>query len=96
MLRSAEQLTPKTYGAGCTVAWQTDDADVMGKIFAAKLGTEADAVCFGQELLLQFNVAESAARLVARRGQVIVIMGRSQFHGQQIFSADVPPMTKAM
>jgi len=32
----------KTDGAGGTVARKADDADVVGKVFATKLGTNAD------------------------------------------------------
>ena len=63
---------------------QTDDADVVGKIFAAKLGAETNLVGFFQQLLLQLHVAEGTPCLVASRRQIVVVVRRGQFDGQQV------------
>ena len=56
-------------GAAGTVTRQTDNADVVSHVFAAELCAEPDVVGFLQQLLLQVDVAEGTACLVARRGQ---------------------------
>ena len=66
------------------MAGQTHHADVMSKAFAAKLCAKANLVGLFKQLLLQFDVTESTARLVTCGRQVVIIVGRSQFHGEQV------------
>ena len=66
------------------MARQADDAHVVGEIFAAELRAESDLVRLFQHLLLQFHVAERASRGVARGGQVVVVVGGGELHGQQV------------
>ena len=69
-----------TEWAGCAVAGQTDNPNVVGEVFAAELGADAELLCRLLELLLEFDIAE--------RLTVIIAGGRQA-------SAEVPPMTKA-
>ena len=71
-------------GAGGTVTGQTDDADVVGKMLTAELCAESNLVGFEQELLLEVDVAEGASGLIARGGQVVVILDRGELHREQV------------
>ena len=66
------------------MAWKTDDAYVVCEILAAELCAQAYLVALLQELLLQFHVAEGTACLVARGGEVIVEVSRSQLNREQV------------
>ena len=66
------------------MARQTNDANIVGEILAAKLCAEADVVRFAEQFLLQFYIAESAAGLVAGCRESVIIMRRSQFHRQEV------------
>ena len=72
-------------GTRSAVARQSDDADVVRQMFAAELCAKPDFMGFLQQFLLQVDVAEGASRLVARRGQRVVVFNRREFHGQQVF-----------
>ena len=63
---------------------QTNHADVVCQILAAKLCTQTDFVGFLQEFLFQIYIAEGTACLVASGGQRIVVFDRGKFHRQQI------------
>ena len=71
-------------GARGAVARQADDADVVGQIFAAELRSKPDFLGFLEQFFFQVDVAEGASRLVARRGQRIVVFNRREFHRQQV------------
>ena len=71
-------------GAGGTVTGQTDDANVVGKMLAAELCTKSNLVGFEQEFLLEVDVAEGTSGLIARGGQVVVILDRSELHREQV------------
>ena len=73
------------YRQTCAVAGQTNYTNIVGKIFTAKLSTKSYLIGLFEQLFLQFEVAESTAGLVARSGEVIVVVSRSQFHGHQVF-----------
>jgi len=60
---------------GCAMARQSDNPDVVGEIFPAELGTDAEFVSFLQEFLLQFDVAKCLAMLVPFGRQLIKIFG---------------------
>ena len=66
------------------MAWQTDHTDVVCKIFSSKLCAEANLVCLLQQLLFEVDVAECAACLVASGWQVIVVLYRGEFHGEEV------------
>ena len=63
---------------------QTDDTDVVSQGLATKLGTEANLVGFLQELVLEVDIAESTTGLIARGGQTVVELDRSELHRQQV------------
>ena len=67
------------------MARQTDNAYVVRHILASELRAETYLVCLLQQLFLQFDVAEGTSCLVARGRQRVVVMGGSQFDGQQVF-----------
>ena len=63
---------------------QAYDADVVCIVFAAELSAKTDVVGLFKHFLLQFNVAESAACLIACCRKRVVIMGGCQFNCQQV------------
>ena len=63
---------------------QTDDADVVSQGLAAKLCTQANLVSLVEQFLLQVDVTEGAARLVARGGQRVVVLDAGQLDRQQV------------
>ena len=71
-------------GAAGTVAGQAHHADVMGQVFAAELGAQANLLGFLQEFLFQVYVAEGAAGLVTGGGQVVVELDAGQLHGEEV------------
>ena len=74
----------QSHGTASAVARQADNADVVAEVFTAKLCAETNVVGFAQEFLFEFQVAEGAARLIARCGQVVVIVGRGELDGEQV------------
>eukprot|EP00123_Amoebidium_parasiticum_P000658 comp11521_c0_seq1/m.5971 comp11521_c0_seq1/g.5971 ORF comp11521_c0_seq1/g.5971 comp11521_c0_seq1/m.5971 type:complete len:414 (+) comp11521_c0_seq1:338-1579(+) len=70
--------------AGGAVAGQTDDSDIVGKVLAAKLRTNAGFLAQLVNLLLELNVPESPAEVVAGSWQVIIVSGRAQLDGLQV------------
>ena len=74
----------QTYRTGSTVTGQTDDAYIVSEVFTTELRTKTYFMSFCQHFFLQFYIAESTTVFITCSGQFIVVMGRSQFHGQQI------------
>ena len=72
----------KTHRARSTVTRQANHADVVGKVFTTKLSTKTNFVSFFEQAFLEFYIAESATGLIARSGERIVEVSRSQFHGE--------------
>ena len=70
--------------AACTVAWQTDDTDIVSQILTAELCTQANLVSLFEELVLQVDVTESTTRLITCCRQLIVVLDRSQLHGEEV------------
>ena len=66
------------------MAWQTDDADVVGQCLTAELSSESNLVGLFKQFVLQVDVAEGASRLVARGGQLVVVLNRSELDGEQV------------
>ena len=64
---------------------QTHNADVVSQSLAAELCAKSDLLSFLQEFLLKVDVAESASRLIACCGQVVVELDRGEFHREQVF-----------
>ena len=71
-------------GATCAVAGKTDDADVVGKGFAAELCAQSNFVCLFEQFFFEFDVAEGASCFVAGGGQVVIVVCGSQLHCQQV------------
>jgi hypothetical protein len=74
----------QTDRAASAVAWETDDADIVCHILATELCTKTDLIGLLEELLLELDVAESAAGLVASSRQGIVVVGRSEFDSEEV------------
>ncbi len=74
----------QTDGARCAMARQTHDAHVVSHVFAAELRAKSNLVGLGEHLFFQFHVAEGTTRLVARGGQLVVVVRRGEFHGEQV------------
>ena len=68
--------------AACTVAGQTDHANVVSHVFTAELSAQADVLCSFKQRFFEFEVTESTARFVTRGGEVVVEVRRSQLHRQ--------------
>ncbi|MNS78425.1 hypothetical protein D3C72_1120410 [compost metagenome] len=66
-----------------TVARQTNDADVVGEIFAAELRAEAQVLRFDQQFLFKLNVAERLTVFVPFRRQTVIVFRGRQFDGFQ-------------
>ncbi len=60
-----------------------DDTHVVHEVLAAELGADARLLADLQHLLLPFEVAETAAALVARRGQLVEVTGRRFLDGRE-------------
>ena len=67
--------------AGGAMARQADDAHVVGEVLAAELGADAEPVRRLEEFLLQFQVAEGPAVLVAMRGQCVQVLCGCELNG---------------
>ena len=74
----------QTYRTRRTVTRQTDDTHIVCEVLAAELCTETDLMRLFQNLLFEFHVAECAPRGITRGRQVVIIMSRSQLHGEQV------------
>ena len=66
------------------MAWQAYDANIVADVFSAKLCTKSNAVCLFGQCLFEFYIAEGASSLITCRRQVVIEMGRCQFHGEQV------------
>ena len=65
------------------MARSADHAHVMHQVLAAELRAHAALPADFQHLLLPFQVAEAAPALVARRGQLVEVAGRSLLHRRE-------------
>ena len=74
----------KAYRTAGTVTRESYDTDVVGHILASELGSEADFVGLLKELLLELDVAEGTAGLIAGSRQAVVIMSGSELDGQKV------------
>ena len=63
---------------------QTDDTDVVRQRLAAELGTQTNLLRFHEQLVLQVDVAESTAGLIASGGQIVIVLDGGQLHGEQV------------
>ena len=63
---------------------QTDHADIVSQVLTTKLSTQTDLLSFHNQLLLQIHITEGTTRLITCRGQTIIELDRSEFHGQQV------------
>src|SRR5574344_586160 len=79
--RAAHAETNRT---GCTVTRQTDDTNIVSKIFTTELCTETNLISLLEKLILKFDITESTSCSVACCWQVVIVMGRSQFDCQQV------------
>ena len=68
------------HGARSRMARSADHPHVVHEVLAAELGADAALAADFQHLLLPFQVAEAAAALVARGGQLVEVAGRSLLH----------------
>ena len=66
------------------MAGQAYYADIMGKVFAAELCSKSYLVGFLKQLLLKFHIAEGTSCFIASGGEFVIVVSRSQFHGQKI------------
>ena len=66
------------------MTWQTDHADIVSEILTAELCTQANFVSLFEELVLQVDVTESTTRLITCCRQLIVVLDRSQLHGEEV------------
>ncbi len=67
--------------AGCAVAGQADDADVVGKVFTAELGTDAEVLGCLLQFLFQLDITEGLAVIIADRWQIVELLGSCQLDG---------------
>ena len=65
------------------MARQADYANVVGKVFAAKLRAQTKVLRFLKQFLFELNITERLAVFVAFGWQRIVVAGRSQLNGFQ-------------
>ena len=70
--------------AACTVAWETDDPDVMGEIFSAELSSKPDFLSLLQEFLLEVDVAEGTAGLIACCRERIIELDAGELDCQKV------------
>ena len=66
------------------MAWQAYYPYIMSEVLSAKLSTKSDAVSFIKELLFQLNVTEGTSCLIARCGQVVIVVRGSELHREQV------------
>ena len=79
--RAAHTHTDRT---ACSVAWQADNSDVVGKMLASELCSESNLVCFLQQLVLKVDVTERPSRLVACGRQVVIVLDACELHREQV------------
>ena len=65
------------YGARSAMTRHTDHTDIVGEILTAELSSESDIVGGVEEFLLEFDISESVAILIALSGEIVVILHRS-------------------
>ena len=65
-----------TYGARSAMTRHTDHTDIVGEILTAELSSESDIVGGVEEFLLEFDISESVAILIALSGEIVVILHR--------------------
>ena len=70
--------------AACTVARQTDYADIVSEILTAKLCTQTNLVSLFEKLVLQVDVTEGTTGLITCCRQLVVVLDRSQLHGKKV------------
>ena len=75
----------EAHGAGSAMAREADHADVVGEIFAAELGAEAEFLAALLKLFFEFDVAESVSEFVALGGKRVVVFHRSLLDGFEVF-----------
>ena len=66
-----------TYGARSAMTRHTDHTDIVGEILTAELSSESYIVGGVEEFLLEFDISESVAILIALSGEIVVILHRS-------------------
>ena len=71
------------HGARSRMARGANHAHVVHEVFAAELGADTALLADLEHLLLPLQVAEAAAALVTRGGQLVEIAGRSLLHGRE-------------
>ena len=71
------------HGARSRMARGADHAHVVYEVLAAELRADAALLTDLEHLLLPFEVAEAAASLVARSGQLVEVAGRGLLHGRK-------------
>ena len=79
--RAAHAHTDRAAG---TVARETDHADVVGQVFSAELGAEADLGRLLEEFLFEVDVAEGTAGLITDSRQVVVVFDAGELHGEKV------------
>ena len=70
--------------ATCAVARQTNHTDIVCHVLTAKLCTQTNLICLFEQLLFELNIAERTTSLITCSRQCIVVVSRSQLHGQQV------------
>lgn len=65
-----------TYGARSAMTRHTDHTDIVGEILTAELSSESYIVGGVEEFLLEFDISESVAILIALSGEIVVILHR--------------------
>ena len=78
------------------MARKPDDPHVVGEVFAAELGADAELVRRLEQLLLQLHVAECLAVLVTLGGELVRYLVEASLTVFRHASAVVPPTTTAM
>ena len=72
------------YGTRGRMARHTYHAHVVHEVFTAELGAHAALLTDFKHLFLPFQIAERTAALVARRGQMVEVSGRSLLDGGEV------------
>ena len=68
----------------CSVARQTNHADIVCQVLTAELSSKTNLVSFFEQFVFQVNIAECTSGFVACSRQVIVIFNRSEFNCKQV------------
>ena len=72
------------YGTRRAMSRQTDNTHIMCKIFTAELSTYSRFLRRTQNLFFELYVSERVSQLITRGRKIVVILGRSEFHGFKI------------